>query len=103
MFSHEAGRRFLLNFRIYCSFHHDEAGIFQMFLFCSEIVNKMRQVSIAISEFTHSIKQTCGRCDVKFILTVSSPQFSIFVKYSLKNVKSVVQACKLLKLLSKKA
>ena len=31
--SHEAGRHFILNFRIYCWFHHDEAGIFKRFCF----------------------------------------------------------------------
>ena len=44
-----------------------------MFLFYLEIVNKMRQVPITISEFTHSIKQPWRRYKVKFIL-----QFTIF-------------------------
>ena len=66
LFSHEAGRHFILNVIIYCSFHNDEAGIFKG-LFNLEIVNKMRQVSITISEFTHSIERPCGRCHIKFI------------------------------------
>ena len=33
LFSHEAGRHFILNFGIYCPFHHDEAGIFKCFRF----------------------------------------------------------------------
>ena len=43
-----------------------------MFSFYLEVVNKMRQVSITISEFTQSIKQPCGRCGIKFI-----PQFTV--------------------------
>ena len=37
---------FYLSFIIYCSFHHEEAGIFKIFSFNLEIVNNMRQVSI---------------------------------------------------------
>ena len=33
LFSHEAGRHFILIFGIYCSFQHDEAGIFKCFCF----------------------------------------------------------------------
>ena len=66
LFSHEAGRHFILNFGIYGSFQRDEAGIF-MFLFYLGIVGKMRQVSITVLEFTHSNKQPCGRCDIEFI------------------------------------
>ena len=63
-----------------------------MFLFYSEIVNKMRQVSITISDFTHSINQPCGRCcDNKFV-TVYSPQFSIVVEFILRNVKNFSQS-----------
>ena len=40
---------------------------FEMFSFYLEIVNRMRQVSITISGFTHSIKYPCGRGDIKFI------------------------------------
>ena len=32
-FSYETGRHFILNFRIYCFFHHDEAGISKCFCF----------------------------------------------------------------------
>ena len=32
LFSHEAGRHFILNFGIYCSFHHDEAGFPNVFV-----------------------------------------------------------------------
>ena len=69
MFSHEAGKNFIMNFKIYmyCSFHHDGVGIFNFFFdMYFEMVNKIRQVSKTISEFTHSIKQPCGRCDIKF-------------------------------------
>ena len=38
-----------------------------MFLFYLGIVNKMRQVSITVSEFTHSNMQPCGRRDIEFI------------------------------------
>ena len=41
--------------------------VYSNVLFYLEIVNKMRQVSITISEFTHSIKQPCGRCNIMFI------------------------------------
>ena len=52
LFSNEAGRHFILNFGFYCSFHHDEA----VFLFYSEIVNGMRQVSITNSEFPGAVQ-----------------------------------------------
>ena len=32
LFCHEAGRHFIMNFRIYCSNYHDEAGIFKCFV-----------------------------------------------------------------------
>ena len=32
LFSHEAGRHFILNLRVYCSFHFDEAGILNVFV-----------------------------------------------------------------------
>ena len=44
-------RHFTLDFGIYCSSHHDEAGIFEGFLFYLEIVKKMMQVTIKVSEF----------------------------------------------------
>ena len=46
-----------------------------------QIVNVLRQVSLTISEFTHSIMQPCRRCDIKFIW-----QFTNFVKLILKNM-----------------
>ena len=36
--SHEAGRHFVLNFGIYCSFHFDEAGIFKFFCFILKLL-----------------------------------------------------------------
>ena len=73
-----------------------------MFLFYLEIVNKMRQVSITISEFTHSIKQSCERWDIKLY---DSLQSSVQILLSLywKTWKNIFKACKLLKSLSKKA
>ena len=61
-----------------------------MFLFYLEIVNKMRQMSVTISEFTHSIsiKQPCERCDIKIYMTVYSHQFLNFVKFILKKVEN---------------
>ena len=62
-----------------------------MFLFDLEIVNKMRQVSVTIYEFTDSIKQRCGRCDIKLIyMTVYSPHPSVFkfCYIQLENVKN---------------
>ena len=37
LFSHEAGRHFILNFGIYYSFQHGEAGIFKCFRFIWEL------------------------------------------------------------------
>ena len=73
-----------------------------MFLFYLEIVNKMRQVSITISEFTHSIERPCGRCHIKFIWQFTALSFQILLNSYWKMWKTVVQACKLLKSLSKK-
>ena len=73
-----------------------------MILFYLEIVNKMRQVSISISEFTHSIEQTCGRCDIKFIWQFTAFSFQSLFNLYWKCEKTVVKACNLLKSLSKK-
>ena len=73
-----------------------------MFLFYLEIVNKMRQVSITISEFTHSIKQPCGRCNIKFMWQFTALSFKMLLNLYWKMQKTVVQACNLLKSLSKK-
>ena len=72
-----------------------------MFLFYLEIVNKMRQVSITISEFTHSIKQPCGRCNIKFIWQFTALSFQILINLYWKMWNTVVQTCNLLKSLSK--
>ena len=72
-----------------------------MFLFYLEIVNKMRQVSIKISEFIHSIKQPDRRCNNKFIWQFTALIFQIFL-IEIKMWKTLVKACKLLKSLSKR-
>ena len=76
--------------------------VFSNVLFYLEIVNKMRQVSITISEFTHSIKQSCGRCDIKFIWQSTVLGFQIVSNLYWKMWKTVVKAYKLLKSLSMK-
>ena len=72
-----------------------------MFSFYLEIVSKMRQVSITISEFTHSIKQPWGRYKVKFIWQFTALNLQILPNLYWKMWKTVVQACKLSKSLSK--
>ena len=72
--------------------------VFLNVFFYLEIVNKMRQVSITISDFTHSIKQPCGRCcDIKFV-TVYSPQFSNVVEFILRNVRNFSQSVQAVKI-----
>ena len=73
-----------------------------MFLFYLEIVDKMRQVSITISEFTHSIMQPCGRCNINFIWQFTALSSRIFLNLYWKCKKNVVQACKILKSLSER-
>ena len=73
-----------------------------MFLFYLEIVNKLRQVSIWISQFTHSIKQTCGRCGIKFIWQFTALSVQILLNLYWKLWKTVVQAFKLLKSICEK-
>ena len=73
-----------------------------MFMLYLEFVNKMRQVSIKISEFTHSVKKPCERCDMKFIWQFTAFSFQIMLNLYRKRWKSEFQACKLLKSLSKK-
>ena len=73
-----------------------------MFLFYLETVNKMRQVSITISEFTHSIQQPCGRWEIKFIWQFTALSFQILWNLYWKMWKTLVQACKMLKSLSKR-
>ena len=48
-----------------------------MFLFYFEIVNKMRQVSITISEFTRSIKQPCGDAILSFYDSLQPSAFKL--------------------------
>ena len=50
-----------------------------MFLFYLEIVNKMRQVSVTIFEITHSVKQLCGRSEIKFIWLFTALSFQILL------------------------
>ena len=102
LFSHEAGRYFILNFGIYCSFQSWWGRYFLKFLFYLEIVNKMRQASNTISEVTHSIKKPCGRCDIKFIWQFTALSFQILSNLYWKMWKTLVQACKMLKSLSKR-
>ena len=78
-FCHEARKHFILNFRVDCSLWGRYFQI--LFFFYMQIVNVLRQVSLTISEFTHSIMQPCRRCDIKFIW-----QFTNFVKLILKNM-----------------
>ena len=59
-----------------------------MFLFYLEIVNKMRQVAIAFSEFTHSIKQPGGAT----LSLYDCLQSSNLVKFTLKNVQNCSQS-----------
>ena len=66
LFSHKAGRRFISNSGFYCSFHHDEAGISNVFVLFGHC-EMMKQVSTTIYEFTHIIQQPCRRCDIEFI------------------------------------
>ena len=73
-----------------------------MFLFYLEIVNKTRQVSSTNSEFTHSSKPPCGSCDYKFKSQFTALNFEILLNLYWKMCKTVVQACKLLKSLSKR-
>ena len=79
-------------------FHHDVL----MFLFYLEIVNKIRQASNTISEITHSIEKPCGRCYIKFIWQFTALNFQILLNLYWKVWKTVVQACKMLKSLSKR-
>ena len=66
-----------------------------------EIMNKIRQVSIKIFEFTFSIKQLCGRCHIKFMWQFAALRFQILLK-SFGKMWLVSQTCELLKSLSKK-
>ena len=50
-----------------------------MFVFYLEIVNKIRQVSISISEFTYNIQQPCEKCQIKFIYQFTSLNFKILL------------------------
>ena len=89
LISHEAGRRFILNFRFYCSFHHDEVGLFKCFLFYLEIVNNMRQVSIKISEFNQQHQATMQEVRHKVYLYDSlQPSIYKFVLNILKNANN---------------
>ena len=73
-----------------------------MFLFYLGIVNEMRQVSITVSEFTHSNKQPCGRRDIEFIWQFTALSFQILLNLHWKMWKTVALACKLLKSLCKR-
>ena len=69
-----------------------------VFVLFGNFVNMMREVSntCTMPEFTHSIKQPCWRCDIKFIWQFTALSLQIMLNLDWKNVKTVVQACKLL-------
>ena len=73
-----------------------------MFLFYVGIGNKMRQVSITVSEFTHSNKQPYGRRDIEVIWQFTALSFQILLNLHRKMWKTVALACKLLKSLCKR-
>ena len=53
------------------------SNVFVLFLFYLEIVNKMRQVLITISEFTHRIKQPCGSAILSLYDSLKSSVFKL--------------------------
>ena len=53
--------------------------VFFNVLFNLGIVNKMRQVSIKISEFIYSNKQPCGRRVIEFIWQFTALSFQILL------------------------
>ena len=73
-----------------------------MFLFYLVIVNKMRQVSITVSEYAHSNKQPCGKGDIEFIWQFTALSFQILLNLHWKMWKTVAFVCKLLKSLCKR-
>ena len=62
----------------------------------------MKQVSITIFEFTHTIQQPCGRWDIEFIWYFTALDFRILLGLYWKMWKTVVQACEMLKSLCKR-
>ena len=63
----------------------------------------MRQVSITLSGFSQGIQQPCRRCHIVFIWQFTALSFQIWLNLYWNNMwKTAVQACKLLKSLSKK-
>ena len=86
-FSNEAGRNFILNFRIYCSFDHDEAGIFICLYFIWIWWIRWGRYQLKFLNLpTVSSNHAAGA--ILSLYTVYSPQFSNLVKFIFKNVKN---------------
>ena len=104
VYSHEAGRHYILNFRIYCSSHHNEAGIIKCFVLFGNCEWDAAGVNCDFWIYSHhSIKKKHAGCAI--LSLYDSLQYSVFqISLNLywKMWKTVVKACKLLKSLPKK-
>ena len=93
-----AGWHFNLIFGIFCSFLHDEAGIFKCFCFIWKLWISWGWCQL---QFLNLPTSWCHHAGGAMLSLYDSLQPSVF-KFILKNVKTVVQSCKLLKSLSKR-
>ena len=96
-FSHEAGRHFILNFRIYCSFHHDEAGISKCFCFIWKLWTGWGRYQIQFLDLPTASNNHVGGAIIKFIWQFTVLSFQNLLNSDRKKVKNVVHACKRLK------
>ena len=101
LFSHKAGRRFISNSGFYCSFHHDEAGIIKCFCFIWTLWNDEAGINNNFWIYPHH-PATMREVRHRVYMIIYSPWFSNFIRFILKNVKTVVRACDKLKSLCKR-
>ena len=102
MFRHEAGKHFILKFGIYCSFHHDEAGIFKCFFFILKQWIRWGRYQLRFLNLTPASSNHAGGATFKFIWQFTALSFHILLNLYWKMWKTLVKACKLLKSFSKK-
>ena len=102
LFSHESRRHFILNFRIYCTFQHDDAGILKCFCFIWKLWIRWGRYQLQFLNLPTASSSHAGGAILSLYDRLQPSVFKFCCIYILKTLKTVVQACKLLKSLSKK-
>ena len=91
-----------MHFRIYCTFHHDEAGIFRCFCIIWKLLIRWGRCQLQFLNLPTASSNHAGGAILSLYDTLQSSVFKLCQICIEKMWKSVVKACKLLKSLSMK-